>query len=88
MLTQCNGVVFFSPRCGALLGNLVVPYDAPHALGVDHVAPALDERIFSRGATQIAIPHAACALEARTRLKVPAACLACRSTGQWYSKKP
>ena len=54
MLAQCKSVVFFSPRRVVLLGKLLVPCDAPHALGVDHVALALDERVFVRGAAQTA----------------------------------
>ena len=53
MLTQCKGLVIFSPRRVALLGKLIVPCDAMHALGVDHVALALDEHVFARGAAQI-----------------------------------
>jgi len=54
MLAQCKSVVFFSPRRVVLLGKLLVPCDAPHALGVDHVALALDERVLVRGAAQTA----------------------------------
>jgi len=61
MLTQCSGSEKFSLRRVALLAHVMVPCAAPHALVVDHVALALDERGFGRGAAQIAIPHATCA---------------------------
>ena len=44
-LTQCNGLAFFYPRRVGLLGKRVVPCDAPLALGVDHVALALDGKL-------------------------------------------
>ena len=67
MLTQCNGFAFFPPLCVALLAQLTLSCDAQHALVVDHVAFALDERVFGL----FAIPYFACVLEARTRHIVP-----------------
>jgi len=48
MLTQCNGFAFFNPCRVGPLANLLVPCDAQHALVVDHVALALDERVFAQ----------------------------------------
>jgi len=46
------------------IAQLVEPCDALLAVLVEHVALALDVRGFGRGASQIAIPHTACVLEA------------------------
>jgi len=70
MLTQCIGFVNLSPRITAQNAELVVP----SALVVDHVAIALDERVFARIA-QVIVPfdaqhalvvdHVAIALDVR-----------------------
>jgi len=55
MLTQCIGFVNFSLCRVAQIGHLMVLCDAPHALVVDHVAIALDERVFAQIA-QVIVP--------------------------------
>jgi len=57
MLTQCIGFVNFSLRRIAQIAQIIVPFDAPLALVVDHVAAAsaLDERVFAKIA-QIMVP--------------------------------
>ena len=54
MLTQCIGFVNLSPRRATQIAHIMVPFDAPLALVIDHVAITLDERVFTCGATQIA----------------------------------
>ena len=54
MLTQCIGFENFPLRRAAQIAHIMVPLDAPRALVVGYVATALDERVFARGATQIA----------------------------------
>ena len=54
MLTQCIGFENFPLRRAAQIAHIMVPLDAPRALVVEYVATALDERVFARGATQIA----------------------------------
>jgi len=58
-------------RAFARNAQVMVSFDTPHALVVYHVALALDVRVFGRGAARIAVPHFACALEARASLIVP-----------------
>ena len=61
MLTHCSGSVDFSLRRVGLLGQPLIRCDALHALVVNHVALALDVRVFGRVA-QLVIrcnaPHA------------------------------
>ena len=71
MLSQCIGHEDFCERGAAQLGLLMVLCDAQLVVLVEHVALALDERGFGRGAAQIAIPHVACDLEASCRHIVP-----------------
>ena len=77
MLIQCIGFVNFSPRIAAQNAELMVRFAAHHALVVDYVALALDERVFARIA-QLMIPcdaphamlvdHVALALDERVEL--------------------
>ena len=63
MLSQCIGREIFCLRRGAQSAQLMVSCDAQLVVLVEDIAPALDERVFARGAAKIAIPYFACALE-------------------------